>query len=448
MARDSEEARRLAADPTTDWGTLYELAQTNPEVHAAIAANPATYPDLLAWLATLDDPDVTAALARRADTDLTHVAPPEDSEPDHASTQVLPDHASTEVLDAAASPAPPVATPATTVPPTVERVPVARAFGHTAEVPPAVLPPLAAAPPLAEPPTASHLPAFRAESAAMPRNRRPLIAALAFAGVLAVAAGAWLLSRGDDTPAPASAPTAPLPTAPVVETPRPTTGTAPEDNTAALTAAAAALSSTFATSSCADPGDDAAALATWANARLAVSFWDKDATQFALSAISSLQARCNAGYAVAVADRAGAQSPELVSALGARTWVTPAVPAPANAAEITAFSSPTGNIACVLGDDRVTCSIRQYSFSSPPACADQSAPVTVVLDSAGARADCAIGAISGGPALPYGNAARHSHFACTSEESGVTCWDTWTGARLRLARATVELSGPIQGAVG
>ena len=69
MARDSEEARRLAADPTTDWGTLYELAQTNPEVHAALAANPATYPDLLAWLGSLGKPDVDAALSARAAAD-------------------------------------------------------------------------------------------------------------------------------------------------------------------------------------------------------------------------------------------------------------------------------------------------------------------------------------------------------------------------------------------
>src|SRR5659263_555101 len=66
MARDPEEALRLAADPATDWATMYEIAQTNPEVHAVLAGNPATYPDLLTWLGSLGNPVVDSALARRA----------------------------------------------------------------------------------------------------------------------------------------------------------------------------------------------------------------------------------------------------------------------------------------------------------------------------------------------------------------------------------------------
>ncbi|MDX5318649.1 MAG: hypothetical protein LPK38_04745, partial [Actinomycetes bacterium] len=99
-------------------------------------------------------------------------------------------------------------------------------------------------------------------------------------------------------------------------------------------------------------------------------------------------------------------------------------------------------------EDSVTCSIQQYSFGSPGACPDPDALVTVVIDSSGSRADCALSAVTGGPSLPYGNAARHSHFACTSEMDGVTCWDTWTGARLKLARAVLEIDGPVLGGAG
>ncbi|NCD20077.1 MAG: hypothetical protein EOL89_08855 [Actinobacteria bacterium] len=96
----------------------------------------------------------------------------------------------------------------------------------------------------------------------------------------------------------------------------------------------------------------------------------------------------------------------------------------------------------------MTCSIQQYSFGSPGACPDPDAPVTVVIDSSGSRADCSLSAVTGGPSLPYGNAARHSHFACTSEMDGVTCWDAWTGARLKLARAVLEIDGPVLGGAG
>jgi hypothetical protein len=44
---------------------LYELAQHKVELRRYIAANPSTYPDLLAWLGTLGDPAIDAALAAR-----------------------------------------------------------------------------------------------------------------------------------------------------------------------------------------------------------------------------------------------------------------------------------------------------------------------------------------------------------------------------------------------
>jgi hypothetical protein len=55
-----------AADPRTPAATLFELATNSPELRPAIAANPSTYDDLVAWLGKLGDPEVDAALARRA----------------------------------------------------------------------------------------------------------------------------------------------------------------------------------------------------------------------------------------------------------------------------------------------------------------------------------------------------------------------------------------------
>lgn len=55
----------VAADPRTPPETLDYLVRTNPATLPYIAANPSTYPALLDWLATLDDPEINAALAQR-----------------------------------------------------------------------------------------------------------------------------------------------------------------------------------------------------------------------------------------------------------------------------------------------------------------------------------------------------------------------------------------------
>jgi hypothetical protein len=54
-----------AADPKTSLEVLADLAYRHPELRAAIAANPSTYPDLLEWLGGLGDPEVDAALRKR-----------------------------------------------------------------------------------------------------------------------------------------------------------------------------------------------------------------------------------------------------------------------------------------------------------------------------------------------------------------------------------------------
>lgn len=58
--------QRRAADPATPLTQLQELAQNVPETRAFVAANPATYPALLDWLAEFDDPAIQAALKERA----------------------------------------------------------------------------------------------------------------------------------------------------------------------------------------------------------------------------------------------------------------------------------------------------------------------------------------------------------------------------------------------
>ncbi len=57
---------RLASDPQASGEDLARIAATRPDLHAALAANPATYPALLDWLRALHDPMVDSALDARS----------------------------------------------------------------------------------------------------------------------------------------------------------------------------------------------------------------------------------------------------------------------------------------------------------------------------------------------------------------------------------------------
>ncbi|MCI1935888.1 MAG: hypothetical protein LKJ44_04085 [Bifidobacteriaceae bacterium] len=54
-----------ALDPTTDPMTQHNIAEYAPELRVYLAQNPSIYPELLAWLGTLHDPDIDAAIAAR-----------------------------------------------------------------------------------------------------------------------------------------------------------------------------------------------------------------------------------------------------------------------------------------------------------------------------------------------------------------------------------------------
>ena len=62
---DADADRLAAASPATPAAELVRIAASRPDLHPALAANPATYPDLVDWLRASSDPDVQAALARR-----------------------------------------------------------------------------------------------------------------------------------------------------------------------------------------------------------------------------------------------------------------------------------------------------------------------------------------------------------------------------------------------
>ena len=62
---EADADRLAAASPTTPAAELARIAASRPDLHPALAINPATYPDLVDWLRTSPDPAVQTALAQR-----------------------------------------------------------------------------------------------------------------------------------------------------------------------------------------------------------------------------------------------------------------------------------------------------------------------------------------------------------------------------------------------
>ncbi|GIK78159.1 MAG: hypothetical protein BroJett022_18490 [Actinomycetes bacterium] len=118
-------------------------------------------------------------------------------------------------------------------------------------------------------------------------------------------------------------------------------------------------------------------------------------------------------------------------------------PADLTVDELTAFSSPTGNIGCYIDSGGVRCDIGDRDWEPPPA------PPGCELDygqgielRAGGRAGfvCAGDtALGGGEPLDYGSSIAAGLLRCESEESGMTCRDAETGRGFSIAVEGYEI---------
>ncbi len=114
--------------------------------------------------------------------------------------------------------------------------------------------------------------------------------------------------------------------------------------------------------------------------------------------------------------------------------------------EATPFSSPSGNIGCVIEPLFVRCDIAERDWDPPPAPADceldygqgltLEAGATAELVCAG---DTTLGV--GGPdaALAYGESIAAGLLRCESNRSGIRCQDVETGRGFALAREGYEV---------
>lgn len=126
---------------------------------------------------------------------------------------------------------------------------------------------------------------------------------------------------------------------------------------------------------------------------------------------------------------------------------TIAYPAPDTALVSDHFVSPSGNIACRLGSEGVTCTINAHAFADPalPSCG--AGPTSLTATRATADLDCSASQVSGSGAisLAYGDYATYETFACRSTESGIACWNMVSGVGFGIARGgyQISLTGPI-----
>lgn len=94
----------LASSPSTPANELARIAQSRPDLHPLIAANPSAYPELLDWLAHSDDPAVHAALTARNTPSPAPTVPPPSATPASSAGTPTPAGAPTPASPLGAAP--------------------------------------------------------------------------------------------------------------------------------------------------------------------------------------------------------------------------------------------------------------------------------------------------------------------------------------------------------
>lgn len=255
-----------------------------------------------------------------------------------------------------------------------------------------------------------------------------ILAAVALALVLLVV---WQLSGGDDEERPTPGAT----TSEAQQTASPSaTPTATDGGQAARDALVALPGS----STCSDPAADAGTFAAFATSAAPDGAWaDPASGDLVITTLDQLQDSCDNVYAVSVASAITGEdaAPEALRTTVTEAgtgWVDLARAAPPGAQERSSFGSPSQNIACELGES-ARCTIGDFDFAPPEGC---SGPTTLAVGRDGEAApDCGQPAGAGNGVLEYGQSATAGFFACTSEQSGMTCWSTLTGRGFAVARA-------------
>ena len=118
--------------------------------------------------------------------------------------------------------------------------------------------------------------------------------------------------------------------------------------------------------------------------------------------------------------------------------------APFASADLDSFTSPSGNIGCIMDAEYLRCDIEERDWTPPPRPADCPSFTGygqgISMDPHGPAAFVCAGdtTLHAGPALAYGQTQRTGGFTCTSGEAGVRCTNA-DGHGFRLAREGYDL---------
>ncbi|MDG4669185.1 DUF6636 domain-containing protein [Mycobacterium sp. 236(2023)] len=101
--------------------------------------------------------------------------------------------------------------------------------------------------------------------------------------------------------------------------------------------------------------------------------------------------------------------------------------APTASADLVGFTSPSGNIGCILADDLVRCDIAERAWTPPPRPADcpdfTDYGQGITLSPTGPASFVCAGdtTLGSGPALEFGQFQAGGGMSCNSEPSGISC---------------------------
>ena len=100
---------------------------------------------------------------------------------------------------------------------------------------------------------------------------------------------------------------------------------------------------------------------------------------------------------------------------------------PTAGADVVGFTSPSGNIGCILADGTVRCDVAERVWAPPPrpsGCPDfTDYGQGITLGTTGWASFVCVGdtTLGSGPALPYGQFEAGGGVSCSSESSGMRC---------------------------
>lgn len=402
MTLSLEQLAARAASPATSQADLYQLVSNYPQLRPVVAANPNAYPQLLEWLANLNDPQINAGLARS---------------PLPLARQLLAKHNPQFLAQLEGQ---------------KEQAASAASTASAQDVAPTQV----AAGPLVN----DHAPTRRSVLSSNQETSAPSVADSVFAmndkeqpapggvegpaqNIVAANPSVIPLDQplGAQVPDPATTGSATMVMSTPVYAPDPTYAEPTYDYATANEAPEQE----------ADSSAKKGGLPLFGWISLAVLILAVAVGAYMLGRDTSPHPTNNAGPITPTVVQTETATPVETETPtpSATPTATVKAPAPDGAREMTSFTSPSGNITCTLGDDQVSCTIKEYSFNANgPSCSNNSTPFTAtVTTQASAGGSCQTAFKASGTTLAYNSSAKHGVFACTSTEEGVTCWNTLNG---------------------